>query len=70
MKLLRVGDKGGERPAVLDSAGVARDVSTIVSDFSPETLSFDLLDTLKGADLASLPALPANARIGSPVSRI
>ncbi|MBO6716373.1 MAG: fumarylacetoacetate hydrolase family protein [Rhizobiaceae bacterium] len=69
MKLLRVGDKGGERPAVLDGSGVARDVSTIVSDFSPETLSFDLLDTLKGADLASLPALPADARIGSPVSR-
>ena len=39
MKLLRIGAAGKERPAVLDRQGVARDVSSIVSDFSPETLS-------------------------------
>ncbi len=70
MKLLRVGAAGSERPAVLDNEGVARDVSSLVADYSPETLSFELLSTLSEADLSSLPALPANSRIGSPVSRI
>jgi hypothetical protein len=35
MKLLRVGERGSERPAVLDGGGVARDLSGIVSDFGP-----------------------------------
>ncbi len=69
MKLLRVGPHKAERPAVLDSNGVARDVSSIVSDYSPETLGPDLIARLRAADLASLPALPAGARIGAPVSR-
>jgi hypothetical protein len=34
MKLLRVGERGSERPAVLDGGGV-RDLSGIVSDFGP-----------------------------------
>jgi 2-keto-4-pentenoate hydratase/2-oxohepta-3-ene-1,7-dioic acid hydratase in catechol pathway len=70
MKLLRVGDPGKEVPAVLDNSGVARDVSSLVADFGPETLSPQLIDTLSKADLGSLPALPADARIGAPVSRI
>ena len=70
MKLLRIGDLGKETPAVLDGGGVARDVSSIVSDYSPETLSPDLIARLREADLASLPALPSGGRIGAPVSRI
>ena len=46
-----------------------RDVSSIVQDFSPETISPALVRTLKKADLASLPAAPKNARLGSPISR-
>jgi len=69
MKLLRVGSKGKEIPAILDGEGRPRDVSTIVPDFSPETLSFQLLDRLRQADSATLPLLPAEARIGAPLSR-
>lgn len=54
---------------MLDSAGVARDVSSIVNDFTPETIGPDLLAKLKAADLAKLPALSASERIGSPISR-
>ncbi|MGD0556254.1 MAG: hypothetical protein ABSA93_14910 [Streptosporangiaceae bacterium] len=36
MKLVRVGEPGRERPAVLDKEGTARDVSGIVGDFGPE----------------------------------
>jgi hypothetical protein len=35
MKLLRVGERGAERPAVLDDSGVARDVSGVTGDFGP-----------------------------------
>ncbi|MCB1454049.1 MAG: fumarylacetoacetate hydrolase family protein [Rhizobiaceae bacterium] len=70
MKLLRVGDAGSEKPAVLDENGVARDVSSIVSDYSPETLGPALISQLRAADLTSLPALPAGMRIGAPVSRV
>jgi hypothetical protein len=35
MKLMRVGERGAERPAVLDNYGVARDVSGVTGDFGP-----------------------------------
>jgi len=69
LKLLRIGPAGQEKPALLDADGVARDVSSIVPDFSPETVSPELIARLKAADAASLPALPAGARIGAPLSR-
>ena len=69
MKLLRFGEKGSEKPGLMDKDGVVRDASSIVADYSPETLSFDLLSRLRQADIASLPAAPAGVRIGSPVSR-
>ena len=70
MKLIRFGNKGNEKPGIIDAAGTVRDVSSIVSDYGPETLSPELLDKLASADLASLPAAPEGVRIGSPVSRI
>lgn len=70
MKLIRFGDKGNEKPGLIDAAGTIRDVSSIVGDYGPETLSPELLDKLASADLGSLPAAPEGVRIGSPVSRI
>jgi ureidoglycolate lyase len=67
---LRVGPKGAEKPAILDRDGVARDVSSIVRDFSPETVSLDLVGRLKAADASKLPALDPKARIGAPLSRV
>lgn len=70
MKLVRFGEKGMERPGVVDAAGTIRDVSSLVSDYSPETLSPALVEALAGADLSALPAAPSGTRIGAPVSRI
>ncbi len=55
---------------MLDAAGVARDVSSIVRDFAPDTITPDLVQRLGAADLALLPALPATGRIGAPLSRV
>ena len=70
MKLVRFGEKGSEKPGVIDASGVIRDVSSLVGDYSPETLSPALIDKLSNADLSSLPAAPEGVRIGAPVSRI
>lgn len=70
MKLLRFGERGAENPGLLDASGTIRDVSNIVADFSPETVGEDLLRTLRGVDISTLPAVPAQTRIGAPLSRV
>ena len=47
MKLLRVGDKGKEKPALLDSQNNFRDLSKIISDFNPQNLNFETLKKIK-----------------------
>lgn len=69
MKLIRLGESGSEVPCVLDPEGNARDVSSVVPDFSPDTFE-QLGARLSGQDLASLPIVDkANARIGAPIAR-
>ena len=70
MKLLRFGELGLERPGIVDKDGVIRDASSLVTDYSPETISLELLSIIENVDLATLPAVPAGVRIGAPVSRI
>lgn len=70
MKLLRFGELGLEKPGILDGNGVIRDASSIVADYSPETVSLELLSILRDIDPATLPAVPSGVRIGAPVSRI
>ncbi|MDN2581606.1 fumarylacetoacetate hydrolase family protein [Aquibium sp. ELW1220] len=70
MKLVRFGPAGHEKPGIVDAGGTIRDVSSIVPDFGPETISPALKDRLAGIDPTSLPAAPEGARIGAPVSRI
>ena len=41
MKLLRVGDKGKEKPAVLDKKGKIRDISSHIKDLNPDNLNFE-----------------------------
>ncbi|NMG38414.1 FAA hydrolase family protein [Chelativorans sp. ZYF759] len=69
MKLLRFGETGHEKPGVLDTDGTIRDVSSLVSDFTPDTLSALMLGTLTRADLSSLPEVPAGTRLGPPIAR-
>lgn len=69
MKLLRFGPKGQERPGLLGVDGIIRDVSSIISDYTPETIGSDLLDRLRAADLGSLPVISADQRIGAPIAR-
>mgnify|MGYP001490717394 FL=1 len=65
MKLLRVGDFGKEIPAIIDNQNKIRDLSKVVKDFNPDSLTFETLDKIKKIDLNSLPLIDENFRIGS-----
>ena len=69
MKLLRVGQKGQEKPAVLDKDGKIRDISSHVVDLNPDHLNFETISKLQSADLSSLPELSASDRIGSCITK-
>lgn len=69
MKLLRVGNKGSEKPAILDKSGKIRDLSAHIKDLNPENLNFSTLSKLDQVDLNSLPELSNSERVGSCVSK-
>ena len=68
MKLLRIGEQGKEKPAVIDNENKYRDLSSIVKDFNPETLNFETLEKIKNIDISKFPVLDSNLRIGACVS--
>ena len=69
MKLLRVGQKGKEKPAILDNDGKIRDISSHVKDLNPDHLNFETISKLQSADLSSLPELSSSERIGSCITK-
>jgi len=69
MKLLRVGESGKEKPAIIDSENKIRDLSKIIEDFNPDNLNFENLDKIKKTDIKSLPQLDNIQRIGSCITK-
>jgi 2-keto-4-pentenoate hydratase/2-oxohepta-3-ene-1,7-dioic acid hydratase in catechol pathway len=69
MKLLRVGQKGKEKPAALDKDGKIRDISSHAKDLNPDHLNFETITKLKSTDLSSLPELSSSERIGSCIAK-
>jgi 2-keto-4-pentenoate hydratase/2-oxohepta-3-ene-1,7-dioic acid hydratase in catechol pathway len=70
MKLLRVGEPGRERPAILDSTGVLRDARSLAPDWRDDALLPSALAQLATADLASLPAVSNAIRRGPCVAGV
>jgi 2-keto-4-pentenoate hydratase/2-oxohepta-3-ene-1,7-dioic acid hydratase in catechol pathway len=64
MKLLRVGDRGAERPALRDDEGQLRDLSSVIADLAGSALDPDKLAQLARLDPSSLPRLTGSPRIG------
>ena len=69
MKLLRVGNKGKEKPAVLDTNSKIRDLSSVIKDLTPDNLTHSTIEKLKSLDLGNLPELSNSERIGSCISK-
>ena len=68
MKLCRIGEIGKEKPAIIDKDNNYRDLSSLITDFNPETLNFDTINKINKTDISSLPKLESNTRIGACVS--
>ena len=69
MKLLRVGKKGNEKPAILDNNNIIRDLGSYIKDYNPENLNFETINKLSKIDLTILPELSTSERIGSCISK-
>jgi len=66
MKLMRHGAKGAEKPALVDAQGRVRDLSAVLPDITPETLTPTGLKRLREIDPATLPVVAQPGRIGLP----
>jgi len=70
MKLLRYGPKGQEKPGLLDTDGVLRDLSGEIDDVAGGALSDNVLQRLREIDPASLPVVEGTPRIGACVGQV
>ena len=69
MKLLRVGEKGKEKPAILDKNNKIRDLSSLIKDFNPDNLKFETVSKLENINLDTLPELKNSERIGACINK-
>jgi len=69
MKLLRIGPKSKERPAILDKNGKMRDISPIVKDLNPDFLNFELIKKISKINPESLDEISVHERVGSCISK-
>ena len=69
MKLLRFGAAGVEKPGLLDPDGVIRDLSAVIEDFNPDTISDATFAKIAALDPKNLPAVSGNPRIGACVAK-
>jgi ureidoglycolate lyase len=70
MKLLRYGEKGSEKPGLLDADNQLRDLSAHVADIAGQALSPESLATLAAIDPSSLPIVAGKPRIGACVGQV
>ena len=68
--LVRFGPVGEEKPGIIDSTGQLRDLSSYVSEITPETLSPASLEAIAELSLDDLPAVNGEPRLGVPLTGI
>ena len=66
MKLVRYGQPGQEKPGILDADGAIRDLSALLDDITPRTLSPAARQVLQALDVSKLPLVPGPQRFGMP----
>ena len=69
MKLLRVGEKNKEIPAILDKENNIRNLSNYIDDLNPNTLNQNVLNKINDLDLTTLPKIDSNIRIGPCINK-
>ena len=69
MKLLRVGEKGKEKPAILDKNNKIKDLSSHIKDFNSDNLKLETVSKLKKINLDTLPEIKSNERVGACINK-
>ncbi len=67
MRLVRIGDIGGEVPAIVAADGSYRDASSVIDDFDPGFFASGGMEQLRGIDPDSLQVV--TGRVGAPIAR-
>jgi 2-keto-4-pentenoate hydratase/2-oxohepta-3-ene-1,7-dioic acid hydratase in catechol pathway len=70
MKLIRYGNYGFERPALIDSQGGIRDLSSRIRDVSSDTLNPESLAQLASIPIEDLPRVSSGVRLGACVADV
>ncbi len=70
MKLVRYGDLGHERPALLDAQGALRDLSAVVPDIAGQALDPESLARIRSLAPDALPVVKDSHRIGACVGAV
>lgn len=70
MKLVRYGESGRERPGLIDTDGVLRDLSTLVADIEGKVLVPESLARLRELDTSELPVVEGAPRLGPCVGAV
>jgi len=68
MKLLRIGEKNREKPAILDNLGKIRDLSGHINDLDCNNLNFGTIEKIKKIDTSSLREISSSERVGACIS--
>jgi 2,4-diketo-3-deoxy-L-fuconate hydrolase len=70
VKLCRYGNKGSEKPGLIDPRGELRDLSQVLGDVDPGAISPASLAKLGQLDPLSLPLVEGKPRYGAPVAGV
>ena len=70
MKLVRYGDIGLEKPGLIDEQGALRDLSGVLPDISPETVTPEGIAKIAAIEFSALPKVDGSPRLGLPVTGI
>ena len=70
MKLVRYGNKGTERPGLIDMDGALRDLSAHIEDIDGRMLDDASLDSLRAIDTSSMPRVEGTPRFAPIVGNI
>ena len=70
MKLIRFGNKGSEKPGILDDENIRRDVSHLFKDWNNEFFENEGVEKLKAVeDVSLLPVIDEQERWAAPIAR-
>ena len=70
MKLVRYGKSGKEKPGLIDSQGLLRDLSAVVPDIGPAQLGDAALAKIAKVKESKLPLVKGKPRYGCPVAQV